>query len=112
MIEIVKAPTFRQADFETTGKRPGLSAIVNLKNEEDFAEASLNSILPFFDEIVIVFNGCTDRTPAISLNLRIRTRNVCAPLNTFRMCSPAAACNIIVNHQIRYTVLSITLILR
>ena len=65
MIEQVEAPSFRREDFGPEGKRPGLSALVRLRNEEDFAEASLNSILPYFDEIVIVFNGCTDRTPEI-----------------------------------------------
>jgi glycosyltransferase involved in cell wall biosynthesis len=65
MIEVVQAPTFRGEDFDAAGKRPGLSAIVRLSNEEDFAEASLNSILPYFDEIVVVFNDCTDRTPEI-----------------------------------------------
>lgn len=65
MIELVQVPTFRREDFDSAGKRPGLSAIVRLRNEEDFMAASLNSILPYFDEIVIVFNDCTDRTPEI-----------------------------------------------
>ena len=65
MIETVDAPRFRRSDFAAAGKKPGLSAIVRLRNEEDFAAPSLHSILPHFDEIVIVFGGCTDRTAEI-----------------------------------------------
>jgi glycosyltransferase involved in cell wall biosynthesis len=63
MVEVVEKPSFKIEDFDRAGKKPGLSAIVRLKNEEDFAERALNSIAPFFDEIVVVYNGCTDRTP-------------------------------------------------
>jgi glycosyltransferase involved in cell wall biosynthesis len=38
---------------------------VRLRNKEDFAERALASIAPFFDEIIVVYNGCTDRTPEI-----------------------------------------------
>lgn len=65
MIETVEHPTFRPADFAVAHKKPGLSALVRLHNEEEFAYASLNSIVPYFDEIVVVFNDCTDRTPDI-----------------------------------------------
>ena len=43
---------------------PGLSALVRLRDEEDWVEHSLNSIL-WVDEIVIVVNDCSDRTPQI-----------------------------------------------
>ena len=65
MIETVEAPRFRNRDFAAAGKRPGLSALMRLHNEEDFAAAAIASILPFFDEIVIVYNTCTDGTPEI-----------------------------------------------
>jgi glycosyltransferase involved in cell wall biosynthesis len=65
MIEVVEQPTFSHSDFDSRHKKPGLSAIVRLRNEEDFAAATLDSIQPFFDEIVIVFNDCSDRTPEI-----------------------------------------------
>ncbi len=65
MVEVVEKPTFKPEDFDRTGKKPGLSAIVRLRNEEDFAERALESIAPFFDEIVVVYNGCTDATPEI-----------------------------------------------
>src|SRR5690349_3506425 len=65
MVEIVEKPYFRIEDFDRAKKRPGISAIIRLKNEEDFLELALASILPFFDELIIVYNGCTDRTPKI-----------------------------------------------
>ena len=42
----------------------GLSALVRVKDEEDWVEQSLNSIL-WVDEIVITVNDCSDRTPEI-----------------------------------------------
>jgi glycosyltransferase involved in cell wall biosynthesis len=65
MIEPVHHPTFSPKDFDAKNKRPGLSAIMRLRNEQEFAALALGSIIPFFDEIVIVFNGCTDKTPDI-----------------------------------------------
>ncbi len=65
MIETVHHPTFSTNDLKAQNKRQGLGAFVRLKNEAEFAHISLNSILPFFDEIVVVFNGCTDETPEI-----------------------------------------------
>ena len=65
MIEIVESPSFRPEDFDPSKKKPGVSAILRLRNEEDYLEQALSSILPFFDEFVIVYNQCTDRTPEI-----------------------------------------------
>jgi glycosyltransferase involved in cell wall biosynthesis len=65
MIETVETPRFLNSDFAAAKKRPGISAFMRLHNEEDFAAAALNSILPFFDEIIVVYNICTDRTPDI-----------------------------------------------
>jgi glycosyltransferase involved in cell wall biosynthesis len=65
MVEIVERPRFTLSDFSGSTKKPGLSAIVPLRNEEEYAQAALDSILPFFDEIVIVYNDCRDRTPEI-----------------------------------------------
>jgi len=65
MIETVSDPTFKPADFDWWRKKPGISAIVRVRNEEDYLEEALHSILPFFDELVIVYNQCIDRTPEI-----------------------------------------------
>ncbi len=65
MIEIVENPTFTSKDFNSSNKKPGISAILRLRNEADYLEPTLDSILPFFDEFVIVYNQCSDRTPEI-----------------------------------------------
>jgi glycosyltransferase involved in cell wall biosynthesis len=62
MVEIVEHPAFVSSDFSAARKKPGLTAIVRLRNEEAFGRRSLDSILPFFDEIVVVFNDSQDRT--------------------------------------------------
>lgn len=64
-VEIVENPSFKPEDFDPSKKRPGISAIVRLRNEADYLEQVLDSILPFFDEFVIVYNQCSDRTPEI-----------------------------------------------
>jgi Beta-1,4-N-acetylgalactosaminyltransferase (CgtA) len=65
MIASVENPNFRPEDFDPARKKPGVSAILRLKNEQDYLEKALNSIRPFFDEFVIVYNQCSDRTPEI-----------------------------------------------
>jgi len=65
MVEIVENPAFKPQDFDPSNKKPGVSAILRLRNEADYLEQALNSILPFFDEFVIVYNQCSDRTPEI-----------------------------------------------
>ncbi len=51
---------------------PGLSGFLRVRNGADFLAASVESHLPFFDEIVIVYNQCTDRTPEIAETLASR----------------------------------------
>jgi glycosyltransferase involved in cell wall biosynthesis len=65
MIEVVHNPSFKPRDFDPIAKRPGITAILRLRNEQDYLEQALNSILPFFDEFVVVYNQCSDRTPEI-----------------------------------------------
>jgi glycosyltransferase involved in cell wall biosynthesis len=72
MIETVENPRFRYRDLTAAGKRPGISAVMRLHNEEDFVADGLTSILPFFDEIVVVYNTCTDRTPEIVADFAAR----------------------------------------
>lgn len=45
--------------------RPGVSALVRVRNEAPKIGYCLRSILPFFDEIVLVDNGSDDGTPDI-----------------------------------------------
>ena len=50
-------------------RRPGLSAFVRVRNGEDFLAEAVCSHIEFFDEIVIVFNQCTDKSEQIVRNL-------------------------------------------
>jgi len=50
-------------------RSPGLSALVRLRDEETWVKLALESIT-WFDEIVIVLNCCTDRTPEIVEDFR------------------------------------------
>jgi glycosyltransferase involved in cell wall biosynthesis len=65
MIEAVENPTFKSRDFDSKRKKPGVSVILRLRNEEEYLEQALESIWPIFDEFVVVYNQCTDRTPEI-----------------------------------------------
>jgi glycosyltransferase involved in cell wall biosynthesis len=65
MIETIENPEFKSDDFDPSKKKPGISAIVRLKNEAYYLEQALDSIFPFFDELVIVYHQCTDQTPEI-----------------------------------------------
>lgn len=65
MVHIVNSPTYKDEDFSVVGKKPGISAIVRLRNESEFLNLSLSSIIPYMDEIIIVYNNCDDDTPQI-----------------------------------------------
>ena len=45
--------------------RNGLSGIIRAKNESRFLEACIDSCVNVLDELVIVYNDCTDSTPEI-----------------------------------------------
>ena len=54
-----------------TRPRPfGISAYMRIKNEEQFVRLAIESHLPFYDEIVAVYNDCSDNTEAILLALQ------------------------------------------
>jgi hypothetical protein len=63
---------FKPADLEIRRRQPGISAFVRVRNGETFLAESVCSHLPFFDEIVIVYNQCTDRSPEIAAQLQAR----------------------------------------
>ncbi len=44
---------------------PGLSGLVRLRDEEAWARLALESFVGWCDELVVVLNCCTDRTPEI-----------------------------------------------
>lgn len=43
----------------------GLSGILRVRNEEEFVEACIDSCIEALDELIIVYNDCTDSTPDI-----------------------------------------------
>lgn len=49
----------------TRPRKPGISAYVRVKNDEQFLRLAILSHLEFYDEIIAVYNDCTDRTPEI-----------------------------------------------
>jgi hypothetical protein len=42
---------------------PGISAIMRIKNGADFLRLSIESHLPYVDEVVACYNDCSDATP-------------------------------------------------
>lgn len=55
-------------DYDIPGFAPrprGLSAMLRVKNEETWIVPCLESLFPFCDEVVVVLNACTDRTPEL-----------------------------------------------
>ena len=64
------------AEFQFTAAtldipRPlGISAYMRIKNEEQFIRLAIESHLPFYDEIIAVYNDCTDNTEEILLELQ------------------------------------------
>lgn len=45
--------------------KPGLSGLMRVKNEASFIEDCVNSCISALDELIIVYNDCTDDTPMI-----------------------------------------------
>jgi glycosyltransferase involved in cell wall biosynthesis len=52
-------------------RRKRISAMMRVKNEEAFLRASVESIVPLVEEIVIVDNGSSDATPRIARELAL-----------------------------------------
>src|ERR1700722_12877493 len=50
-------------------RRKRISVMMRIKNEEAFLRASVESILPLVDEVVIIDNNSTDATPLIAQEL-------------------------------------------
>jgi glycosyltransferase involved in cell wall biosynthesis len=50
-------------------RQDGISAFMRIKNGEDYLKASILSIINQIDELICVFNGCTDNTEKILLKL-------------------------------------------
>ena len=46
-------------------RKPGVSGMMRVKNDAEFLEASVISCLPALDELIIVYNDCSDDSPEI-----------------------------------------------
>lgn len=68
--EAVSGYRFQVSDLRVDDRRPGVSAFMRIRNGADWLEVSIRSHMPFFDEIVAVYNQCTDATPEILLRLQ------------------------------------------
>ena len=60
---------FNRDDLAPANRLPGISAFMRIKNGADFLEHTIRSHMPHFDEIVAVYNQCTDTTPDILARL-------------------------------------------
>src|SRR6266496_3776678 len=69
VIEAVEHPTFSPSNFSRKDKKIGLTGMMLLKNEAEYVQASFESIKPYFDEIIIVYNDCADATDGIVAEL-------------------------------------------
>lgn len=70
--EVVSGRSFAPSDLDPGGRTPGISAFMRIRNGADFLEATIESHIAHFDEIVAVYNQCTDATPDILMRLRQR----------------------------------------
>lgn len=47
------------------GRRPGISGMMRVRNDAEFIEACVESCIDALDELVIVYNDCTDSSPEV-----------------------------------------------
>ncbi|MBL8818007.1 MAG: glycosyltransferase family 2 protein [Planctomyces sp.] len=69
-METVTGYRFVPEHLRVADRRPGISAFMRIRNGEDFLEVTIRSHLRFFDEIVAVYNQCTDQTASILQRLQ------------------------------------------
>ncbi|MDA0224385.1 MAG: glycosyl transferase [Proteobacteria bacterium] len=68
-IQTISGYQFRPSDLNLAGRTSGISAFLRTRNGADFVEATIRSHMPFYDEIVAVYNQCDDKTPQILARL-------------------------------------------
>lgn len=65
----VEAYRFTPDDLAPEKRTAGISAFMRIRNGASYLEATIRSHMPYFDEIVAVYNQCTDATPDILMRL-------------------------------------------
>lgn len=56
---------FDYNEFVSKNRSNGISGLMRIRNEAEYLELSIRSYIPYFDEIIAVYNRCTDNTPDI-----------------------------------------------
>ncbi|MFB2753422.1 hypothetical protein ACE02G_07175 [Shewanella xiamenensis] len=51
-------------------RKPGISAILRIKNGAEFLRSSIETHIPYYDEIIACYNDCTDNTAEILHELK------------------------------------------
>jgi hypothetical protein len=69
MTQTIETCQFSPALLAPGDRLPGVSAFRRIRNSADFLEASIRTHFEFYDEIVAVYNQCTDATPQILARL-------------------------------------------
>jgi hypothetical protein len=64
-LETVTGYSFERNHLRVGERLPGVSAFMRIRNGADFLEATIRTHIDAFDEIVAVYNQCTDATPDI-----------------------------------------------
>lgn len=72
MAQTISGYVFNPADLRIGQREPGISAFMRIRNGEDFTEAAISTHIDHFDEIVAVYNQCSDATPRILQRLAER----------------------------------------
>ena len=70
-ITVIENPQFPEIQNDSSSRPAGISAFLRVKNGEDYLESAIRSHIDCFDEIVAVFNNCTDKTPDILSQLSV-----------------------------------------
>jgi len=65
MITKVEDYSFKVQDLNLEKRKKGLSMFIRTRNGEDFLEEAIESHIEFLDELVVVYNRCTDGTEKI-----------------------------------------------
>jgi hypothetical protein len=69
VLTAIEGHRFHPDQLEVGSRTPGISAFMRARNAADFIEVVIRSHLPYYDEIVVVINQCTDDTESILLRM-------------------------------------------
>ena len=76
MITKVEDYSFKVQDLNLEKRKKGLSMFIRTRNGEDFLEEAIESHIEFLDELVVVYNRCTDGTEKILKKLMKKHKKI------------------------------------